>query len=192
MEGENGNWMADADNNVQHNIAQELILEGRYKGVNISVGRMYDLEAYGFALDNRTNRLKLEFPGKINISAFHGRVYDWPQEDVHRGIQPFMGWIQNGYGDRIDSRQEYTYLKFDTHPDKKSMLQWGIYGISPSARHYQKDNRKRVIYGYLGYENQISNKWKLTGLIQTNNADQDKELINLPSDNIPILWNLII
>ena len=34
MEGENGNWMADADNNVQHNVAQELILEGRYKGAN--------------------------------------------------------------------------------------------------------------------------------------------------------------
>lgn len=184
MEGENGNWMADADNNVQHNIAQELILEGRYKGVRISAGRMYDLTAYGFAIDNRTEGLKLDFPGKINVSAFHGRVYDWPQEDVHRGIQPFMGWIYNGYGDRIDSRQEYTALKFDTRPDDKSMLSWGIYGISPSARHYQKDDRKRIIYGYVGYENQVSNKWKLTGLIQTNNAHQDKDLIKAERDYV--------
>ncbi|MBR1580429.1 MAG: hypothetical protein IJ668_08030 [Selenomonadaceae bacterium] len=184
MESENGNWMADADNNVQHNVAQELILEGRYKGANISVGRMYDLGAYGFALDNRIEGLQVQFPGKINVTAFHGRVYDWPQEDVHRGIQPFMGWIYNGYGDRIDSRQEYTALKFDTRPDQKSLLSWGVYGISPSARHYQKDNRKRVIYGYLAYENQISDKWKLTGLIQSNNATQDKDLIRAERDYV--------
>ena len=181
MEGQDHNLIADADNNVQSNIAQELILEGRYKGVNISIGRQYDFAAYGMALDNRVNGLKLEFPGKINVSMFHGRVYDWPQEDIH-GMQPFIGWIQNGYGDRIDSRQEYTYLKFDTHPDKNSMFQWGVYGISPSARHYQKDNRKRVIYGYVGYENQVSNKWKLSGVVQTNNATVDKELLKAERD----------
>lgn len=183
MEGEDGNKMADADNNVQHNIAQELILEGRYPGVNISVGRMYDLGAYGFALDNRIDGLQLQFPGKINVTTFHGRVYDWPQEEVH-GMQPLMGWVENGYGDRIKTRQEYTALKFDTKPDDKSKLSWGVYDISPSARHYQKDNKKRVIYGYVGYERQVSDKWKLTGLIQTNNATQDKDLIKAERDYV--------
>ena len=184
MEGEDGNWMADADNNVQHNIAQELILEGRYKGVNISVGRMYDLSAYGFAVDNRVNGVKLDFPGKINVSLFHGRIFDWPQEDLNHGIQPLMGWIYNGYADRIDSWQEYTALKFDTRPDEKSLLSWGVYGISPSARHYQKDDKRRVIYGYLGYERQLTNKWKVTGLVQTNNAHQDTELIKAERDYV--------
>ena len=41
-EGTNGNLIADADNDVQTNIAQELILEGNYPGIQVSVGRMYD------------------------------------------------------------------------------------------------------------------------------------------------------
>ena len=159
-----------------------MILEGNYKGVQISVGRQYDEAAYGFALDNRINGLKLMFPGKYTVTAFHGRVYDWPQEGISRfGYNPMMGWIPD-YADRIDERQEYTALKFDTRPTQKSRLQFGVYGISPSARHYQKDNRKRVIYGYAAYENQITNKWKLSGMVQTNNATMDKDLIKAERD----------
>ena len=93
-----------------------------------------------------------------------------------------MGWITNGYGDRIKDRQEYTSLKFENRPTDKSKISWGIYAISPSARHYQKDDKKRVIYGYLGYEHQVSDKWKLTGLIQTNNANADEGLIKAERD----------
>ena len=162
---------ADADLNMQTNIANELLLEGKFPKFDISIGRMYDIGTYGFGIDSRVNGVQVRIPGKITTTMFHGRVVDWPKDN----------WFNPapipGVADRIQEKQEYTALKFETKPDAKSSLSWGIYAMTPSPRHFQKDDQKRVIYGYLGYDRQLNNKWQVTTVVAGNNANVDHDLI---------------
>ena len=49
--------------------------------------------------------------------------------------------------------------------------------MTPSARHFQKDDQNRVIYGYVGYDRQFTSKWNLATVVADNNAHVDHELI---------------
>ena len=162
---------ADGDLNMQTNLANELILEGKFKHFAISIGRMYDIGTYGFGIDSRVNGVQVRVPGKITTTVFHGRVIDWPKEEW------FTPGPIPGTANRIQERQEYTALKFETKPDAKSNLSWGIYAMTPSARHFQKDDQNRVIYGYIGYDRQFTSKWNLATVVADNNAHVDHELI---------------
>ena len=162
---------ADGDLNMQTNIANELVLEGKFKNFDISIGRMYDIGTYGFGIDSRVNGVQVRIPGKITTTVFHGRVIDWPKEEW------FAPAPIPGTANRIQERQEYTALKLETKPDNKSNLSVGVYAMTPSARHFQKDDQSRVIYGFVGYDRQFSPKWNLAAVVAGNNAHIDYDLI---------------
>ena len=162
---------ADADLNMQTNIANELLLEGKFKKFDVAIGRMYDIGTYGFGIDSRVNGVQVRVPGKITTTMFHGRVIDWPKENW------FAPGPIPGVENKIEERQEYTALKFETKPDDKSTLSWGLYAMTPSPRHFQKDDQKRVLYGYLGYERQLNKHWQLTTVVADSNAHVDHDLI---------------
>jgi hypothetical protein len=159
---------------MQTNIGTELVLEGHLPGVNLSIGRMYDIGTYGFGIDSRVVGIQAQFPGKIRTTVFHGRVVDWPRE----------GWFDHnvpieGAAKYIEERQEYTALKFETHPDAKRSVSWGLYGISPSPRHFQLDDKRRILHAYVGYEQQFNRKWNGAVVISGNNAHEDRNLIHM-------------
>ena len=172
---------ADADLDMQTNLANELILEGKFKHFDVSIGRMYDIGTYGFGIDSRVTGVQVRVPGKITTTAFHGRVIDWPggPGDSWFANNANMGQLMGIYQGRQKDWLDYTALKFETAPDAKSKLSFGIYGISPSARHYQKDDKHRVLYGFMGYERQLTKKWNITAVVEDSNAHVDTELVRL-------------